>query len=167
MLVRARRVAVVAGLLAGIYLALVVAIRGVPDPIVALFGGPDGGVARYGGQLLRYRPPAGYDATRFQRSIERNGATVRREGPALVVSVPGVSEAAADRMAELITHGGLEFREALEDPSLLLDFNRAGAERFGEITERLVGHKLATMLGGVCSPPRSSTARSAGGVRRS
>jgi len=79
--------------------------------------------------VLRYRPPEGYDATRFQRSIERNGATVRRDGSVLVVSVPGVSEAAADRMVALATHGGLEFREALEDASLAtVPSDRRGGE---------------------------------------
>jgi len=79
--------------------------------------------------VLRYRPPEGYDATRFQRSIERNGATVRRDGSVLVVSVPGVSEAAADRMAALVTHGGLELREALVDASLAtVPSDRRGGE---------------------------------------
>jgi SecY len=116
--VHARRVAIVVGLMVGIYLAVVVAIRGVPDWIVALFGGPDGGVARYGGLVLRYRPPEGYDATKLRDSIERRGAAVRRDGSVLVVEVPGVAEPEANRMAALMTQGGLEFREVIEDMSL-------------------------------------------------
>ncbi|HEY3803418.1 MAG TPA: hypothetical protein VGL61_12455 [Kofleriaceae bacterium] len=34
-------------------------------------------------------------------------------------------------------------------PVVLLDFNRAGTRAFGELTARIVGHKLATVLGGV------------------
>jgi SecY/SecDF, P1 head subdomain len=33
-------------------------------------------------------------------------------------------------------------------PIVLLDFNREGAEQFGELTARIVNHKLATILGG-------------------
>jgi hypothetical protein len=47
-------------------------------------------VARYGGLVLRYRP-AGADLTRFQRRVERHGATVRRDGSLLAVDVPGIS----------------------------------------------------------------------------
>src|SRR5262249_13392337 len=33
-------------------------------------------------------------------------------------------------------------------PTVLLEFNRAGAERFGDVTSQIVGHKLATTLDG-------------------
>jgi hypothetical protein len=52
--------------------------------------------------MLRYRPPDGHDAAKFQQSLERRGATVRYHGARLAVEAPGVSEPEADRFAALV-----------------------------------------------------------------
>jgi len=134
MQVSARRAAIVAGLIAAVYLAVLFAVRGVPDRVVGLLGGPDGGVARHGGLTLRYRPPEGADLARFQAAIARRGASMQIDAGRIVVEVPGVDEAEAGRVAAYLTHG-LEFREALEDTSLL----DAARQAFGD---ELVGVSL-------------------------
>ena len=117
MRVSARNAAIVAGLIAGLYLAVVFSIRRVPDGIVAALGGPSG-IARDGGLVLRYRPPAGYDAARFGRSAARRGAAVRREDGRIIVEIIGVPEVEARHAAAIMTGGGLEFREVIEDMGL-------------------------------------------------
>ncbi|HEY0480388.1 MAG TPA: hypothetical protein VGD37_22870 [Kofleriaceae bacterium] len=94
MRVSARKVAIVAGLIAGVYLAAVFSIRRVPDWVVAALGGPSG-TARDGGLVLRYRPPAAYDATSFERSAARRGVTVGHDAGRLVVEIRGANEADA------------------------------------------------------------------------
>jgi hypothetical protein len=77
MRVSARRVAIVAGLVAGLYLAVVFSVRRVPDWVLRAVGGL-GGVEREGGLVLRYRPPASYDAAALEARAERRGVEIER-----------------------------------------------------------------------------------------
>jgi hypothetical protein len=117
MRVSARRSAIVAGLVAGVYLAILFSVRRVPDWVLRAVGGP-GGVERDGGLVLRYRPPASYDAAKLDARAERSGATIRRDAGRIILEVPGVGQGEADDVAAMVTHGGLEFREVIEDPRL-------------------------------------------------
>ncbi|MEO8702690.1 MAG: hypothetical protein ABI867_21780 [Kofleriaceae bacterium] len=60
-----------------------------------------------------------------------------------------------ERIAQLtgaqVTKAELVQDPNTDQPTVLLDFNRAGAERFGELTGRIVGKKLAIVLDGTVS----------------
>ena len=118
MRVRARNAAIVAGLIAGVYLAAVFTVRRVPDRVVAWLGGPTG-IARDGGLAVRYRPPARFDTARFEYSLVERGGAVRRDGEWLAIDLIGVSEADAGNVTAMLANGGLEFREVINDTSLL------------------------------------------------
>lgn len=118
MRVRARNAAIVAGLIAGVYLAAVFTVRRVPDRLVAWLGGPTG-IARDGGLAVRYRPPAGFDTARLEYGLAQRGGAVRRDGEWLAIDLIGVSEADAGNVAAILANGGLEFREVIDDISLL------------------------------------------------
>src|SRR5690242_149782 len=75
MRVSARNAAVVGGLIAAVYVAAVFSMRRIPDAILGLLGGPTG-IAREGGLVVRYRPPAGVDASRLARSIARHRVVI-------------------------------------------------------------------------------------------
>lgn len=122
MRVSARRAAIVAGLMAGVYLVVLFSVRRVPDRVLRAVGGPHG-VARDGGLILRYRPPASYDAAKLDASAERHGVKIEREAGVLVVEVPGIAEAEASQVATILTHRGLELREVISGSSLA-DFRR-------------------------------------------
>jgi hypothetical protein len=130
MRVSARNAAVVAGLIAAVYLAAVFSIRRVPDRMLGLLGGPTG-IARRGGLIVRYRPPAGVDASRLERSIARHRVVVRPDAGRLVIEIPGVQQAEADDLVAVLTRGGLEFREVIDDLSLLkVPHERVGGDDF-------------------------------------
>jgi hypothetical protein len=118
MRVRARSAAVVAGLVAAAYLVAVFTIRRVPDRVVAWLGGPTG-LARDGGLSVRYRPPVAFDTTRFEQHLEARGATVRHEAGGFVLELIGIDRSTASGIISILTEGGLEFREAFEDVSLM------------------------------------------------
>ncbi len=92
--VRPSRVAIVAGALVALQVAMVFVIRPVPDLVVSLLGGPEGGVARLGGFTIQYRPPGG-------GSVER-------------IEMAGVAEDQASEITDVLVHGGITMREALE-----------------------------------------------------
>jgi len=130
MRVNARNAAVVAGLIAGVYLAVVFSIRRVPDRLIEALGGASG-VVRDGGLVLRYRPPPGHDAARIADSLARRRATVRTDAGRLVVELPGVKQAEASEVVGMLTRGGIEFREVLEDHSLdTVPRERLGGDEF-------------------------------------
>src|SRR3954462_15300378 len=91
MRVRARTAAIVAGLLAGLYLAALFTVRRVPDSILAALGGPSG-IVRDGGLALRYRPPPGADTAQLEQGLTRRGAAVRHEPGGLVIELLGIAE---------------------------------------------------------------------------
>ncbi|HEY6174620.1 MAG TPA: hypothetical protein VIX73_09265, partial [Kofleriaceae bacterium] len=107
-----------AGLVAGVYLAAVFTIRRVPDRVVALLGGPTG-ISRDGGLVVLYRPPTGFDMARFEASLIQRGAVLRRDGGWLGIELSGIAEGDAGNIAAMLTNGGLEFREVLDDMTLL------------------------------------------------
>src|SRR5262249_47391970 len=117
MRVSVRNAAVVAGVIAAMYLAAVFSIRRVPDWLLGPLGGPSG-IEREGGLIVRYRPPDGVDASRLERSIARHGMTVRQDAGRLVLQIPRVRQVEADDIAAMLTRGGVEFREVIEDLSL-------------------------------------------------
>lgn len=47
-----------------------------------------------------------------------------------------------------LTHARIGFDSLRGEPKILLEFNDEGTKKFGEITERLVGQRLAIVLGG-------------------
>ena len=96
--------------MAGVYLVALFSIRRVPDGVLRAVGGPHG-VARDGGLILRYRPPASYDAAKLDARVERHAVEIRHEAGILVLEVPGVAETEAREVATILTHGGLELRE--------------------------------------------------------
>src|SRR5437868_6589106 len=131
MRVRARTAAIVAGLLAGLYLVTLFTVRRVPDAILAALGGPSG-IARDGGLALRYRPPAGVDTARLEWGLTRRGAAVRREAGWLVIELLGITEDDARQIAAMLNDGGLEFREVFDDVSLYKHAEH-GADRVDRI----------------------------------
>jgi preprotein translocase subunit SecY len=113
--VRMRVVAVIAGLLAALYVVVSYTIVPVPDWAVALFGGPERAIDRYGGLRVWYRPAPGQDEA-VERYILRRSPQL---GPGVVGDVlplefPGMTEAEADELVDLLAHGGLVMKEALE-----------------------------------------------------
>ena len=114
--VQPRRVAMVVGAIAAVYVAAVFCARPVPSAVIALLGGPHDDFARYGGLELRWQPPAGLDlAALAARLGDRDvGTELHRDGDLVVIDVPKVSEAAAPALAAQIGQGGLEYREVIE-----------------------------------------------------
>jgi preprotein translocase subunit SecY len=127
MRVRARIAVIVAGLLAGVYLVALFSVRRVPDRVVAWLGGPTG-IARDGGLAVRYKPPDGFDTTRFDQSLARRGAQIRHEGDWIALELVGIDAAAAGEVAAILRNGALEFREVFEDMSLF-KFGENGKDR--------------------------------------
>ncbi|MBS1124974.1 MAG: protein-export rane protein SecD, partial [Deltaproteobacteria bacterium] len=91
--VKHRRVAAVAGILAALYVVVSFLAREVPDAVLALVGGPDGGVDRHGGLRVDYRSPA---------------------GEVHALEYPGIAEDQVAEVIDVLVHGGLSMREALE-----------------------------------------------------
>jgi hypothetical protein len=118
MRVSVRNAAVVGGLIAAVYLAAVFSIRRIPDAILGLLGGPTG-IAREGGLIVRYRPPAGVDASQLVRSIARHHVMIHRDAGRLVIEIPGVQQAEVGDLVAFLARGGLEFRAVIDDESLL------------------------------------------------
>ena len=107
-----RRAALVAGLLAACFSGALFLVRPVPDRVLAMLGGPDGGVARHGGARIRYLPPQGHDVELLARHL--GSSTVRRDGKALVIELPGIARDQLPAIEDMFVAGGLEMREALE-----------------------------------------------------
>ncbi len=116
MMVRARRVGLVAGILAAVFVFAWFSDHDVPSRAVELVGGAGAGVARYGGVVATWTPAPGRDAVETRPSESASPTlVVRRDGNHWVVELPGVSESAApDVIARLSAGGGLEFREVIE-----------------------------------------------------
>ncbi|MBA3392225.1 MAG: hypothetical protein H0T89_06255 [Deltaproteobacteria bacterium] len=109
---RARRVAIVAGVLVALYVIVTFLIRTVPDSLVSLLGGPSGGVDRIGGLRVDYRPARGTEAALERYLASR--ANVRRERGLLVLEFPGLAEDMVSDVTELLLAGGLVMKESLE-----------------------------------------------------
>lgn len=105
-------------MIAGAYLIALFTVRRVPDPVLGLVGGPTG-LARDGGLVARYRPPTGQDHAVQAWLGKRGRIDVRQIGPAFAIEVMGIGEAEASSFADILRQGGLEFREEIEDISLL------------------------------------------------
>lgn len=110
--VRALRAALVAGLLAAVYVIALYGVRAVPDWAIAMFGGPSRPLDRYGGLALTFRPAAGQEAA-FDAYAASRGSVTRAEGGRVVVEIAGVPEAAAMETIELLQHGGLVMKEVV------------------------------------------------------
>jgi len=88
--VQARWVAMIAGALVAIYVALLITPDNLPDAVVAGLGGPHAGVDRVGGVKLRYRP---------------------RNGEETLIELPRVAEHLAAQAVDELVSGGLTMRE--------------------------------------------------------
>ena len=88
--VKARWVAMIAGALVAIYVALLITPDNLPDAVLAGFGGPHAGVDRVGGVKLRYRP---------------------RNSEETAVELPRVPEQLAAQVVDELVSGGLTMRE--------------------------------------------------------
>src|SRR5262249_28356840 len=89
-----------------------------------------------------WRPPAG-TIVAYERVEPWPGARDPREYWRTYFVVDHV-----DLDGEAVANAYGSYDPNTNRPVVLLDFNRAGARQFGELTQRIVGHKLATMLGG-------------------
>ena len=88
--VKARWVALVAGALVAIYVALLITPDNLPDAVLAGLGGPHAGVDRVGGVKLRYRP---------------------RNSEETTIELPRVAEPLAAQAVDELVGGGLTMRE--------------------------------------------------------
>ena len=92
--VRSGRVAVVAGLLVTLYVIVTYTIVTVPGWTVAMFGGPDKPIDRIGGVRVSYRSAP--------------------NAPVQTFEYPGLAEEASNELLDILEHGGLAMKEALE-----------------------------------------------------
>jgi len=111
--VRTARVALVAGVMVALYVAVLFVVKAVPDWAVGLFGGPDRPIDRRGGLTVTFRPAPGTERA-FDDYIAQRGQVVRRDGGVLLLEFPGLPEDAALETTELMTSGGLVMNEVLE-----------------------------------------------------
>ncbi len=105
--VEPRRVALVVGVLAALYLVAAYCVTAVPGRVLALVGVPGDDFGRYGGLRMTWRPPDGVDP--------RVTAGMERAADGYVVLVPRVARQDVERTAQRMGGGGrLEFHEVLE-----------------------------------------------------
>jgi len=118
--VRPRPIAIGAGVIAALVVFVAYLNVEVPGRAVRLFGGAAGGVARYGGVELRWVPPAGLDLAQLQDKFAHHdlGAELRRDGDAIHVAIPRVTQAQAPEVVMLVENGALEFHEVVEGADL-------------------------------------------------
>ena len=90
---RAKPVAMVFGLVVGVYVACMFVVRTDPDRAVAMRGGPGTKIDPYGGLTMNFRPAPGSEAA-IELYAARPGV-VRRDGDAFVFEFPGLAEIAA------------------------------------------------------------------------
>jgi hypothetical protein len=110
--VRPGRVAIIAGVLVAAFVVAAYVVRTVPDGVVALVGGPDGGIDRIGGLRLHYRPAPESDP-RYLRALAEQ-TEIKRDGDQFVLEFPGIDQTMAGELAEILSSGGLTFKETLE-----------------------------------------------------
>ena len=112
--VRAARVAIVAGLLVAVFVGAMFRVRTVPGWAVAMFGGPGRAIDRYGGLSLTFRPAPGTER-QFEAYIAERGSEARRgERGSFVVEFPGLPENSAEETIDLLSYGGLVFKEVVD-----------------------------------------------------
>ncbi len=128
---RPLRAAIVAGVLAAVYVLVYSVGSHVPGPFAGLFGMPRGGVPRFGGLQMTWRPPPGADPAAIEQRFARaeGRAVLHREGDAFVVEVTGVRAPEVRALAEELGAGPLEFREVIETPAMLELLDALGVDR--------------------------------------
>lgn len=113
--VEPRRVALVVGVLAAVYLAIAYCTLPVPTRVLGLFGIPGGELGRYGGLRMVWAPPPDLDPRALDRAEDGHGIHIERAADGYVVLVPHVAEDAVQSTAERIGGAGrLEFHQVLE-----------------------------------------------------
>ncbi len=118
---RPKRVGMIAGVMAAVFVLIHYLATPVPDRLVALLGGPSSGVARDGGLRMSWRPPPGVDAAAIAQQFEHGDgrATVHVVGDHLAIEVTGVHREEVQEMADQLAAGQLEFHEVIESPEML------------------------------------------------
>ncbi|HEX4449669.1 MAG TPA: hypothetical protein VH143_02310 [Kofleriaceae bacterium] len=114
-----RRAGIVAGVIAAAVAFAYWGVHDVPSQAVAAIGGHGNGVARYGGVVATWTPPPGLDFDQLRERLERRErhAELSRDGNAIHVELPGISEPNAADAIEMISAGGLEFHTVIESDS--------------------------------------------------
>jgi preprotein translocase subunit SecY len=110
--VRPLRVALGAGLLAALYLAVLYLVQPVPTRLVALFGGASNDVERHGGLEMIWLPPPGMAEPEIRARFHAGGvgAQLERDHDAFRIRVPGVrAEDVEETAKRLGGERGLEF----------------------------------------------------------
>jgi hypothetical protein len=114
--VEPRRVAIVVGVLAALYLVAAYCVSSVPGRALALVGVPGDDIGRYGGLRMTWRPPDDL----APQELERVTADMERAADGYVVLVPHIAKDAIEQTAQRIGGTGrLELHEVLELPEMM------------------------------------------------
>ena len=110
--VRAARAAIIAGVLAALYVIALFLVKRVPDWAIGMFGGPDRPIDRRGGLVVTFKPAPGTERA-FDEYIDQRGTVTQRRDGMLLLEFPGLPEDAALETTELMTYGGLVMKEVV------------------------------------------------------